>query len=102
MAEIVTKRAGYWIKLRLLNRHGGLAIGASAALKADGRTQGRELRSGSSYQSQNALDLHFGLGPASKVDELEVRWPGGQRTLMHDVSTNRTITIREPSAPDVA
>ena len=33
----------------------------------------RELRSGSSYQSQNALELHFGLGPSATVDAVEVR-----------------------------
>jgi enediyne biosynthesis protein E4 len=93
-----TPRAGHWVKLRLLNRHGSPAINALALVTAGGKTQMREVRSGSSYQSQNALDLHFGLGPAAKIDRLEVRWLGGQKSVLRDVAADRTITIREPAA----
>ena len=36
-----------------------------------------ERRSGGSYLSQNDTRLHFGLEKRTKVDSLEVRWPGG-------------------------
>ena len=48
-------RLGHWLKLRVLNRHGSPAINARAVLVAGGRSQMRELRRGSTYQSQNAL-----------------------------------------------
>ncbi len=62
----------------------------------------RELRSGSSYQSQNALELHFGLGPAAKVDarggllaggpdELPPR--PGRRPHGHGPRANRPVTV---------
>ena len=72
-------RLGHWLKLRLLNRYGSPAINARATLSAAGRSQLRELRSGSTYQSQSALELHFGLGAATVIDSLEIRWPGGRR-----------------------
>ena len=47
----------------------------------DGRQAARRRRavlSQSSYYSHDDLRLHFGLGAASRVDEIEVRWPNGQ------------------------
>jgi hypothetical protein len=90
-----TPRAGHWVEVRLLNRFGGPAINARAALSAGGQTQVRELRSGSSYASQNDLVLHFGLGPADRVEALEVTWPGGRTTTLRDQRVDRTIEVRE-------
>ena len=47
--------------------------------------------------SQNATDLHFGLGPAARIEKIEVLWPGGKKTLLHGEAVDRTITVREPS-----
>ncbi|HEX8201210.1 MAG TPA: CRTAC1 family protein, partial [Isosphaeraceae bacterium] len=92
-----TPRAGHWVTLRLLNRHGSPAINARAVLTAGGTRQLRELRSGSTYQSQNAPVLHFGLGRSTTIDTLEVHWPGGGRSLLRDQAADRTITLREPA-----
>jgi len=94
-----TPRQGHWLKLRLLNRHGSPAIQARATLSAAGKKQMREIRSGSTYQSQNSPELHFGLGEVSTVDTLEIRWPRGGRTLLENPGIDRTITIREPAGP---
>ncbi|MFO0950117.1 MAG: CRTAC1 family protein [Isosphaeraceae bacterium] len=91
-----TPRRGHWLKLRLLNRHGGPAVGARVVLTAGGRSQTRELRSGSTYASQSALELHFGLGAATRVDRAEVHWPGGRKSTHQDLEVDRSATIREP------
>jgi len=93
-----TPRKGHWLKLRLLNRHGSPAVGARAVLKGAGKSQTRELRSGSTYQSQSALELHFGLGAATAVETLEVRWPGGRKSFVRDLKVDRTVTLHEPEA----
>ena len=90
-------RSAGWIKLRLLNRYGSPALGARVKLEAQGRRQLRELRSGSTYQSQSALELHFGLGQADRVERIEVRWPGGRTSVLQDISARRTLTLREPT-----
>ncbi len=41
------------------------------------RTLYRELTTSQSRESQSALYVHFGLGPATVVDTLRVRWPDG-------------------------
>jgi hypothetical protein len=55
------------------NRDG---MGARVTVTAGGRTQVREVKSGSSYLGQNDIRAHFGLGDAARVDRLQVRWPG--------------------------
>jgi hypothetical protein len=87
-------RTGHWLTLRLLNEFGSPAIGARARITVAGVTQLRELRSGSTYQSQCALELHFGLGQASRIDALEVRWPTGGTTVLSHVAVDRTLTVR--------
>ncbi|WP_435010906.1 CRTAC1 family protein [Tundrisphaera lichenicola] len=94
-----TPHEGHWLKLRLLNRHGSPAINARAIVTAGGVDRMRELRSGSSYQSQNALELHFGLGSSARIERLQVVWPGGGRTTLKDEEVDRTITLREPTTP---
>ena len=90
-------RLGHWLKLRVLNRHGSPAINARAVLVAGGRSQVRELRSGSTYQSQNALELHFGVGENTRIDSLEILWLGGKKTQMTNVLADQTLTIKEPA-----
>lgn len=77
---------------RLSNRNG---IGARVTVWAGGRPQVGEVRSGSSYLSQNDFRLHFGLGQAPTVDSLKVRWPGGAVDWIRSISVDREIVVRE-------
>jgi hypothetical protein len=55
------------------------AIGAKVFLTAGGVRQRADVFSGASYASTSDRRVHFGLGPASKVDKLEIFWPSGLR-----------------------
>ena len=76
------------------NRDG---IGARVKLTCGNVTQVNEVRSGSSYLSQNDSRLHFGLGECTEVDRLEVSWPSGLVESFEDLSANRVLVIREGS-----
>ena len=54
------------------------AIGTRVIAKAGKLIQTAEVQGGGSYASQSDFRLHFGLGAATKVDELEIHWPGGR------------------------
>jgi len=56
-----------------------------------------EVKSGGSYISQSDFRLHFGMGPVSKADLVEVRWPGGQVETLKDVKTGQVIWVKEGS-----
>ena len=74
--------AGHWITLKLNGTRANRdALGALVSVSAGGRTQVREVRSASSYMSQNDMRLHFGLGKAAKVDTITVRWPGKEKRI---------------------
>ena len=69
------------------------AIGARVTAAIPGRKLTREVRSGGSYLSQNDLRLHFGLGPAQRLDRLLVRWPDGKEQVLEDLPVNRFLTV---------
>jgi hypothetical protein len=71
------------------------AIGARVTIRTGTTVQTNEVRGGSSYLSQNDLRLHFGLGTATRIDTLEVRWPSGAVERLKDVTADQVITIVE-------
>ena len=76
------------------NRDG---IGAKISVKAGARTLVDEVRSGSSYISQNDLRVHFGLGLASKIDGVEVRWPSGLVERFDNLTVDAIHVLKEGS-----
>ncbi len=87
-----------WITLVLVPSKGNRdAIGARIRLTADGRTQTAAIRGGGCYLSANDRRPHFGLGEASSVERLEIRWPDGEVQTLTDVAANRFAVIRQPT-----
>jgi len=73
-----TTYPNHWIEIKTVgtdSNRGG--IGARLVLKTATRTQIDEVRSGSSYISNNDMRVHFGLGKTEKIEYLEARWPSG-------------------------
>ena len=71
------------------------AIGAKVTVFVGGRKFVQEVRSGSSYISSNDLRLHFGLGGATAVDGIEVRWPSGDTESFTGGSVDRFVSVVE-------
>jgi hypothetical protein len=91
-----------WIKVRTIGTKSNRS-GIGARLKCVTRFPGEskphqqidEVRSGGSYISQNDLRVHFGIGKAEKVEELEIRWPSGQLDTLKDIQANQLIFVKE-------
>jgi hypothetical protein len=73
------------------------AIGARVTAHAGGRTLLDEVRSGGSFCSQNDLRIHVGLGARTRVDRLDVVWPGGATESIAGVDADQVVVIREGS-----
>jgi len=96
LLRLARKSANHWIELKLEGvKSNRSAIGAKVKVTAGGLRQTAEVRSGGSYLSQNDLRLHFGLGGAVTVDQVEIAWPGGGRQIETGLAVDRVIAIRE-------
>src|SRR5205823_9223973 len=88
----------HWIALKLVgtrsNRDG---IGAKVTLKVGKRTFVDEMRSGSSYMSSSDMRVHFGLGAATKIDNIEVRWPSGLVENFENLAVDGIRVLKEGS-----
>ena len=73
------------------------AIGARAIVTSGGMVQISEVRSGSSYLSQNDLRLHFGLGDAASISSVRILWPSGKDETYKDLAPDFIYTIVEGS-----
>jgi hypothetical protein len=90
------EKTNHWINLELGAKQGNpLAIGARVKVTTGAVAQTAEIRSGESYLSQNDLRLHFGLGKATKVDAIEIRWNSGKTEIIKDVPADKFHAILE-------
>ncbi len=78
------------------------ALGARVEIYGAWGKQIREVRSGESYGTTNSFMCHFGLGTATSVDSVIVRWPKGLVTHLYNRPADQFITIIEGqcSSPD--
>lgn len=75
------------------------AIGAQVVLKAGGVTQRDFIKATEGFATQVPLDLHFGLGGATSIDEIEVRWRDGSVESHKNLPVGRRVVIRQGSVP---
>jgi len=96
----VTQNNNNWFIIKLVGTTGNRsAIGARVKIKIDQQIQIREVKSGSGYLSQSDLRLHFGLGPAKQIDQLEIRWSNGTTKQFNQVPGNQTLTVTQNDPP---
>ena len=81
---------GNWLQVRLRPFSPGAKV---VAVLPDGRRLFREVQAGSSYLSSEDPRVHFGLGAATKVSKLIVRYPDGYVTRLANVAAGRMITV---------
>src|SRR6267154_1846287 len=106
------RNANHWIALRTIgtsfspapggsksNRDG---IGGKITVKAGTRTLVDEVRSGSSYVSNSDMRVHFGLGSATKIEWVQVRWPSGLTERFENLPVDSIHALKEGSGTPVS
>ncbi len=87
----------HWLLVKTVGTvSNGAGIGARVVVTAGGLCQVAEVASGQSFYSQSDLRLHFGLGAATVVDRLTVRWPSGRHSQLDDLAADRLVVVTEP------
>ncbi len=85
-----------WVKINtqgiFSNKNG---IGARVEIHGEWGTQIREVRSGESFSPMSSLTVHFGLGTATAIDSIVIKWPSGILTTVENPDINSTHNIPE-------
>jgi hypothetical protein len=71
------------------------AVGARVEIYGSWGVQIREVRSGESFDPASSLITHFGLGQATSIDQVVVKWPSGTITSIDNPAINQQHTILE-------
>lgn len=86
----------HWLELELEGRRSNRsAIGARVTVFWSGGQQLQEVSGGSGFGAQNDRRLHFGLGDATRVDRVEIRWPSGATQVVESPEVDRIQKIQE-------
>ena len=98
-----TVNGNHWILLNLTghksNRDG---IGATVKVVTAEGAQYATVTTAGSYLSSSDKRAHFGLGRASVVQDIEIRWPSGIVQTLRNVAADRIVRIDEPSTSSEA
>src|SRR5271165_712723 len=86
----------HWIAIKTIGTKSSRdGLGAFVTVKSASGKQTQMVRSGSSYCSQSFMQLTFGLGKDTAVDEIEVRWPSGITQKLGRQQCDRVLAITE-------
>jgi hypothetical protein len=86
----------HWLEISLQgtksNRDG---VGARIRVSTGGNSQYNHVSTASGYASSSAGPVHFGLGTAKSVDEIEIRWPSGAVQTLRNIPSDQVLRVKE-------
>ncbi len=93
----VAPRRGHWLTVEAIDpAHGNRpAYGAEVRVQAGSRRWLGWVNPGSSYLCSNDPRAHFGLGPADRVDRIDVRWPDGTDQTFTGVAADQAVRLTQ-------
>jgi len=92
---------GHWIGFRVRATSGHPSgLGARIVVRAGDRSLLREVRVGPSYLSQNDAEVLVGIGDVTRVESVEIRWPGGSEESWENLAADRRWRVEEGREPE--
>jgi hypothetical protein len=87
----------HWVGVKLVARVSNpSALGARVSVSANGRTQIVDVASQSSISTVGPLPVHVGIGDATTIDAIVVRWPGGAEQRLEEPAPDQIHVLEEP------
>ncbi len=89
-----------WLKIECVGTNSNKsAIGAivkiTAIINGNSVTQIRKVEANSGYASQNSLTTHFGLGNATEIQQIQIKWPSGLIEIFSGININSMNNLTE-------
>jgi ASPIC and UnbV/Secretion system C-terminal sorting domain/FG-GAP-like repeat len=92
--------ANNWIKIGLNGiQSNSNGIGARVEIYGAWGKQIRDIRSGEGFKYMSSLNAHFGIGTATAISQIKIKWPSGVVDVINNPTINQKITITEGSSP---
>lgn len=90
--------ANNWIKIGLngisSNKQG---IGSRVEIYGTWGKQIRDIRSGDGFRFMSSLNAHFGIGTATAITQVIIRWPSGVVDTIQNPTINQLLVVTEGS-----
>jgi len=94
-----TPTQNHWLILKLVGHKSNRdAIGAAVKLVTSKSSQFATVTTAGSYLSSSDKRVHFGLGPETSAQSIEIRWPSGTTQTLKNISADQILQIDEPSS----
>jgi hypothetical protein len=92
-----SRSSGHWLDVQLLGRRSNRdGIGAMIHVKSASGNQWNRVTTAVGYASSSDRTAHFGLGADNSVQDVEVAWPSGAKTVFRPDRVDSLVTIQEP------
>jgi len=92
-----TRQVGHWLVVKLEGKRSNrMGLGARLTLEAVGKRWVAEAKTARSVYSASDARVHFGLGSATQVDRITVRWPSGRSSSVNAVQSDQVLSMVEP------
>jgi hypothetical protein len=84
-------------------------IGARIEIHTDSGTQIRDVRSGEGFEYMSSLNVHFGLGTDTVINNMVIYWPSGvidnilspDINMLHTVVEGQSLTVVDETLSDL-
>lgn len=94
------KNDNNWIKIQLQGiQSNSNGIGARVEIYGSWGKQIRDVRSGEGFKYMNTLNVHFGIGTATTIDSVIIKWPSGHIDQVNHPTINQPLTVVEGAHP---
>lgn len=85
-----------WIKVALQGIQSNInGIGARVEIHGAWGIQIRDIRSGEGFEFMSSMNAHFGIGQATTIDRVVIKWPSGLVDTYNNVTPNQMLLVVE-------
>jgi len=92
-----TERSGHWLEISLVGTKSN-RDGIGARIKVVSKTVGAQynhMTTSTGYASSSDGPVHFGLGPDTRAELIEIHWPSGSIQELRDIAVDRVLQVSE-------